>query len=107
MACNVPTHGDSPDEIESKNRPVLIIQRDDVTDKRNTVVVLPLTTNLKRLSPTSSLLKKEEYGLGQDSVILCDQFFSINKDKIGVKICRLTDDRMIALTTKYRYIVNL
>ena len=106
-AMDVPTHGDSANDIESKRRPVLIIQRDEVTEKRHTVVVLPLTTNLKRLSPTSSLLKREEYGLKEDSIILCDQFYSVNKDKLGDKICRLTDARLAAMTTKYRYIVNL
>lgn len=108
VAYDVPTHGDSSDDIESKKRPVLVIQREDVTDKRHTVTILPLTTNLKRAGRTSITLQKKVYDkLDQDSLILCDQFFSINKEKLGGRVCRLTDAMMAAVTEKYRYVVNL
>jgi mRNA-degrading endonuclease toxin of MazEF toxin-antitoxin module len=108
VAYDVPTHGDSSNDIESKKRPVLIIQRDDVTEKRHTLTILPLTTNLARHGRTSIMLDKKVYDkLDQNSLVLCDQFFSINKEKIGGRICRLTDAMMTVVTTKYRYVVNL
>jgi mRNA-degrading endonuclease toxin of MazEF toxin-antitoxin module len=108
IAYDVPTHGDNPNDIESKHRRVLIIQRDDITEKRHTITVLPLTTKFHRAGNTTVHVSRKVYEkMDQDSVILCDQFFSINKDRIGGKICRLTEPHMAVVTTKYRYIVNL
>jgi mRNA interferase MazF len=55
-------------------RPAIIIQDDALTAAYVTVIVLPITTNLRRLSlPTTLLLNADEGGLPQDSVVLCHQ----------------------------------
>ena len=68
-------------------RPVLIFQNDLLNKHTNTVLVIPLTTNLKRASlPSSVLISKAEGGLAQDSVALGHQFRVIDKTRLKHKL---------------------
>jgi len=59
---------------QAGQRPAIVIQDDAFTPVLTTVVVLPLTTNLKRLSlPTTVLVPAGEGGLPNASVVLCHQ----------------------------------
>ena len=59
---------------QAGQRPAIIIQQDTLTEDYVTVIVIPLTTNKKRLAlPTTLLLEAGEAGLDKDSVVLCNQ----------------------------------
>ena len=77
-------------------RPVLIVQDDTFNESRiKTVVVLPLTTNL-RLSdaPGNVLLRKKESNLINDSVIIVAQLYSIDRSRFKEKIAKVTAEIM-------------
>jgi mRNA interferase MazF len=77
-------------------RPVLIVQDDTFNESRiKTVVVLPLTTNL-RLSdaPGNVLLRKDESNLINDSVIIVSQLYSIDRSRFKEKIAKVTREIM-------------
>ena len=72
-------------------RPVLIIQDDAFNRSRiNTVIVIPITTNLVLAdAPGNVLLEKEESGLSKDSVIVVSQISSIDRNRLIEKINRI------------------
>lgn len=79
---------------QAEQRPALLIQDDVFTPSLTTLVVLPLTTNLKRLSlPTTLLLKAGEAGLPQDSIVLCHQIQARGKARFIRRMGRLSEAR--------------
>lgn len=71
--------------------PVLVIQDDLYNRSRiNTVVVLPLTTNLLLAdAPGNVLLTTAESGLAKDSVVVVTQISAIDKQRLAEKIGRV------------------
>jgi mRNA interferase MazF len=72
-------------------RPVLIVQDDSFNESKiKTIVVLPLTTNL-RLSeaPGNVLIKKKEGKLAEDSVIIVAQFYALDRQRFIEKISKV------------------
>lgn len=65
----------------AKRRPVLIIQDDALTRSRlQTIMVVPLTSNLKRaLAPGNLLLTKAQTRLPSESVALGCQILTVGK----------------------------
>ncbi len=63
-------------------RPVLVVQDDLLTDSRlQTVMVVPLTTNLKRAEAIGNvLLHASATGLRRDSVALVCQVITVDKE---------------------------
>jgi mRNA interferase MazF len=62
-------------------RPVLIVQTDAFNESRiRTIVVLPLTTNLRLLdAPENVLVNDKESKLAEDSVIIVAQFYALDR----------------------------
>jgi mRNA interferase MazF len=56
-----------------KKRPVIVVSNDTINQFSRLVIVVPLTTNIFRLSPSHVLIPKGEGGLGQDSQALTEQ----------------------------------
>jgi mRNA interferase MazF len=78
-----PTQGSE----QAGTRPVLIFQNDWVTKYTNTILTIPLTTNLKRASlPSCALIYKGEGGLLSDSVALCHQLRVLDKSRLQQKL---------------------
>lgn len=66
------------------HRPILIVQDDAFNkSKINTVIIVPLTTNLALAeAPGNVLLEKEESGLTKDSVLVVSQLSAIDKKRL-------------------------
>jgi len=107
MAHNVPARGDDPDELEPKDRPVLILQTERVTAKRETVIVVVITTKTFRASGTTEFVKRGAGGLQQDSLILCDQIYSLNKTRFINKIGSLPASVLHIVCTNLRAILEI
>ena len=73
-------------------RPVLIIQDDSFNkSKINTVIVVPLTTNLLlENAPGNVLLEKEESSLSKDSVIVVSQIGVLDKNRLIERVSRIS-----------------
>jgi len=77
-------------------RPVLIVQDDGFNESRiKTVVVLPLTTNL-RLSdaPGNVFIRKKESKMAYDSVIIAAQLYAIDRGRFKKKISKVNKEIM-------------
>jgi mRNA interferase MazF len=72
-------------------RPVLIVQDDAFNESKiRTIVVLPLTSNLRLLdAPGNVLINKKESKLVEDSVIIAAQFYALDRQKFIEKISKV------------------
>ena len=77
-------------------RPVLIVQDDSYTKSRlNTVIVLPLTTNLLlENAPGNVFIERSETGLRKDSVIVVTQLYAIDKQRFIERVDQIKKTTM-------------
>ena len=76
--------------------PHVVVQNNLFNHSRiNTVLVCPLTSNLKRaLSPGNVLLDKREANLPKSSVVNVSQIFTVDKSQLGDYIGTLSSERL-------------
>ena len=65
-----------------KQRPVIVVSNNVINQHSRLVIVIPLTTNINRLSPSHVLLPQGEGGLNQDSKALTEQIRAIDKQRL-------------------------
>ena len=77
-------------------RPVLIVQDDCFNESRiKTIVVLPLTTNLRLLdAPGNVFLGKKETKLLNDSAIIVAQLYAVDRNRFREKISKVNKNIM-------------
>jgi mRNA interferase MazF len=77
-------------------RPVLIVQDDSFNESRiRTIVVVPLTTNLRLAeAPGNVLIKKRESKLTGDSVIIAAQLYVLDRERFVEKISKVNNEIM-------------
>lgn len=61
-----------------KNRPALVVSLDIRNKLANDIIVVPLSTNLRK-SPTHVLVQEGEGGLSKTSMAKCEQITTIDK----------------------------
>jgi len=88
--------GSSRGAVIRKSRPVVIVQNDAFNASRiQTVIVCPLTTNLRRASaPGNVLLGEGEAGLTRQSVVNISQILTLDREEIQEKIGKLSAHRI-------------
>jgi mRNA interferase MazF len=77
-------------------RPVLVVQDDAFNESRiKTIVVLPLTTNLRLLdAPGNVFVNNKESKLGEDSIIIVAQFYALDRKKFIERISKVKRETM-------------
>ena len=77
-------------------RPVLVVQDDGFNMSRiKTIIVLPLTTNLRLLdAPGNVFLRKKGTKLTDDSVIIVAQIYAIDRSRLKEKISKVSKETM-------------
>lgn len=83
------------DSEQSGWRPAVIFQNNVGNAHSPNVIVLPLTSSLKRMDmPTHVIVKAENSGLRRDSMVICENPVSISKSKLGMYITKLPKEYM-------------
>jgi mRNA interferase MazF len=90
-------------------RPVLIVQDDSFNESKiKTIVVLPLTTNIRLLdAPGNVFLRKKESKLNDDSVIIVAQLYAIDRGRFKTKISKITKEIMEQVETGMRLVLGI
>lgn len=79
---------------QAGQRPAILMQEDAFTQALTTIIVIPLTTNLKRKAlPTTVFIPAGDGGLPRDSVALCHQIRARGKIRLLYQLGTLTDSR--------------
>lgn len=73
-----------------KTRPVIVVSNNSINQHSQLVIVVPLTTNITRLSPSHVLVPQGEGGLSQDSKALTEQIRAMDKQRLTAKIGTLS-----------------
>jgi mRNA interferase MazF len=99
-----PSRGSEQAEI----RPVIIVQRDTLDRFTTTVVVVPVTSNLRRAKiPGTIILPTGEGGLTQDSVVLCYQIVALDREGLIRKLGSLSADYVSRLKVALQYTLQM
>ena len=69
---------------QGKSRPVLVISEDAINELLNIVNIIPLTSrkNDRRIYPNEALLPSGVFGLEKESIVLCHQIRTIDKQRL-------------------------
>ena len=89
-------------------RPVILVQRQNLDRFTRTVVVIPVTTNLRRAQiPGTVLIAAGEGGLSQESVALCYQIVVIDRQRLQRQLGTLSTVYLQRLGEAIRYTLDL
>jgi mRNA interferase MazF len=92
---------------QAEPRPVIIVQTNDLEPLR-TVVVVPLTTNLSRGTFISGVLvPAAETGLPQDSVALCEQVTTIDRQRLAYRRGEMSRRKMREIENALHWVLGL
>jgi mRNA interferase MazF len=91
------------------NLPVLIVQDDAFNESKiRTIVVLPLTTNIRLLdAPGNILIKKKESKLKDDSVAIVAQLYAIDKSRLTEKTAKIHKETMEQVETGMKLVLGM
>ncbi len=78
---------------QGKSRPVLVISEDQINEVPNTVNVIPITTRKsgRKVYPNESLIPANNFGLANESIILCHQIRTIDKQRLSKEYGNISD----------------
>lgn len=83
---------DGSDSEQTGWRPALIFQNNVGNLYSPNVIVLPLTSRVKKSGqPTHVLIPSEGTGLARDSMVLCENPVSVSKNRLGKYLTTLPD----------------
>ena len=89
-------------------RPVILVQRQNLDRFTRTIVVIPVTTNLRRAQiPGTVLIAAGEGGLSQESVALCYQIVVIDRQRLQRQLGTLSTVYLQRLGEAIRYTLDL
>ncbi|MEH2067165.1 MAG: type II toxin-antitoxin system PemK/MazF family toxin [Nostoc sp.] len=89
-------------------RPVILVQRDRISQFTTTSVVVPLTTNLRRTTiPRTIVFPSGEGGLTQESVALSYQIVVIDSQRLIRKLGTLSPNYLLMLKVASQYTLEL
>ncbi len=91
----------------NKRRPAVIVSNDAANSAatrlgRGVLTVVPVTANVDRIHPFQVLLSEGTGGLQQDSKAQAEQVRSIDVERIGERLGRLSDSLMSSLDNALR-----
>jgi mRNA interferase MazF len=78
---------------QGKSRPVLVISEDEINELLSIVNVLPITSRKagRTIYPNEALIPANNFGVQQESVILCHQIRTLDKKRLSSLYGQVTD----------------
>jgi mRNA interferase MazF len=81
---------------QGKTRPVLVISEDEINDLLNVVNIIPITSRKKGrgIYPNEALVLANNFGLENESIILCHQIRTIDKVRLSKVYGEISDIKL-------------
>lgn len=81
---------------QGKSRPVLIISEDQINELLNIVNILPITSRKpgRLIYPNEVLLPAGQFGLVNESIILCHQIRTVDKRRLSKIYGQINDTQL-------------
>jgi mRNA interferase MazF len=91
-----------------KTRPALVVQNDVSNEFSPITIVAAITSKYdNKLYPTEILIKKNEAGLTQDSVVLLNQIRSIDRQRLIKRIGKIDEIKIRRIDTAIKISLGL
>lgn len=95
------------DHEQAGRRPAVIFQTDDLSPL-TTVVVIPLTTQIRRAGVANTVwIPAREAGQDEDSVALCHQIRALDRRKVVHKIGELALERLSEIEASVLFVLGI
>jgi mRNA interferase MazF len=92
----------------AKTRPCVVIQNDIGNAKSPVTIVACITSQIPaKLYPTNVLILAKETGLDKDSVVLLNQIWTVDKRRLGAKIAKIPEKKMLDVDAALRLSLDL
>ena len=80
---------------QGKSRPVIIVSETDINNLLNIVNVVPITTRKtgRNIYPNEAVLEPNRYGLPNESIALCYQIRTVDKQRLSVLYGEILDEK--------------
>jgi mRNA interferase MazF len=80
---------------QGKSRPVLIISEDEINKVLNIVNVIPITSRKpnRRIYPNEVFINSNNFGLPNESIVLCHQIRTLDKQRLSTLYGKLDDSK--------------
>jgi mRNA interferase MazF len=87
-----PTQGSE----QGKTRPVLVISEDEINELLNVVNIIPITSRKvgRKVYPNESLILSNNFGLEKESIVLCHQIRTIDKQRLAKVYVEINDKKV-------------
>ncbi len=93
---------------QSGIRPAIVVQRETLERFTVTTLIVPVTTNLRRLKvPGCILIPTGEGGLTQDSAALCYQLAVVDRSRLIRRLGQLPVSRLNEIDRALKYTLDL
>ena len=103
-----PTRGSGQDAADVGTRPVLIFQNDAINKATTTVLVVPLTKDVRRAKSQFCVeILEGEGGLTSDSVALCHQLRVLDKTRLMRKLGAISPQTISAIEGCVRFTTGM
>lgn len=81
---------------QGKTRPVLVLSSDSLNQLLPVVNVLPITSRKpnRRIYPNEAVIPRGNAGLTAESIVLCYQIRTLDKQRLSKKFGKLTDKNL-------------
>ena len=78
---------------QGKSRPIVVISEDEINDLLSTVNIIPITSRKadRQIYPNEVLIPANNFGLLNESIILCHQIRTIDKKRISHEYGHISD----------------
>ncbi|ACT92959.1 type II toxin-antitoxin system PemK/MazF family toxin [Dyadobacter fermentans] len=78
---------------QGKSRPVLVISEDTINNLLSVVNVIPITSRKpgRRIYPNEVLIPANNFGLSNESIILCHQIRTLDKQRLSTHYGSVND----------------
>jgi mRNA interferase MazF len=78
---------------QGKSRPVLVLSEDEINQLLNTVNVIPITSRKpgRMVYPNEVLIPANNFGLSNESIVLCHQIRTLDKQRLTKEYGQITD----------------
>ncbi len=82
---------------QGKSRPVHVISEDAINELLNTVNVIPITSRkmLREVYPNEVLIPSNTSGLDKESILLCHQIRTLDKQRLTKLYGEITDSKIM------------
>lgn len=78
---------------QGKSRPVVVVSENEINNLLNTVNIIPITSRKegRRIYPNEVLIHANNFGLSNESIVLCHQIRTIDKKRITQEYGHISD----------------